>query len=272
MRRRASGSPPSSRLAPPCLLDRGNVDLLHRHHRFEGTPGVIAACGHGVGQRPRRDLPRQAPTVLAPAACALLAAVADNGIPVAVGLFLCVGRNLERERLGLLERRTTVEANTGNAKNGELHRQFIALLAAREVAGRLVNSRHLAVRKRRGIEARRLVRVLVEPEADRVGWRHGQLAPCSISCMQDPIAASNSSVASFETKAEAPAARACSRVPGSVTAVKTMTLVRGCAWAIRRHASSPWMFGRFMSSTTTSGWSRCTASSAALPSAMVPTT
>jgi len=38
------------------------------------------------------------------------------------------------------ERRAAVEAETGNAEDGELHRQHIALLAARIVTGSLVNS------------------------------------------------------------------------------------------------------------------------------------
>jgi hypothetical protein len=41
-------------------------------------------------------LPRDAPLVFAPAALALLAAIADDGVPVAVGLLLIVGGDLER--------------------------------------------------------------------------------------------------------------------------------------------------------------------------------
>ena len=50
-----------------------------------------------LGQHARRDLPGHAPFVLAPAARALLAAVPDDRVPVAVGLGLIVGRDLERE-------------------------------------------------------------------------------------------------------------------------------------------------------------------------------
>src|SRR5262245_27779419 len=70
------------------------------------------------------------------------------------------------------ERRAAVEAETGNAKNGELHRQYITLLAARIITGRIVNSGYFTVREGGGVEARRLKRVLVEPEADRVLWLH----------------------------------------------------------------------------------------------------
>src|SRR4029077_10302052 len=79
---------------------------------------------------------------------------------------------LEGKGLAVLEPRAAVETETGNAQNSELHRQHIVLLAARVVTGRLVNSGHFTIRKGGGVEARRLVRVLVEPEADRVLWLH----------------------------------------------------------------------------------------------------
>src|SRR5262249_42988565 len=72
----------------------------------------------------------------------------------------------------VLERRAAVETETGNAQDSELHRQHITLLAAWIVTGRIVNSGYFTVRKGGGIEARRLKRVLVEPEADRVLWLH----------------------------------------------------------------------------------------------------
>src|SRR4051812_44391354 len=87
------------------LLDHGDVDLSHRHHRLEGTLGC---CPVGVADRVRQrtwgDLPGQAPFVLAPAALALLPAVADDGIPQAIGLGLIVGCHLERKGLAVLDR------------------------------------------------------------------------------------------------------------------------------------------------------------------------
>src|SRR5688572_4381933 len=65
-------------------FDGGDVDLLHRHHRLERTLGRVAALGECIGQHPRRDLPTNAPLVLAPAALAFLAAIADDCVPVAV--------------------------------------------------------------------------------------------------------------------------------------------------------------------------------------------
>src|SRR6185503_11842231 len=146
--------------APPRCLDRGDVDLPHRHHRREGTLGLTATRGKRVGERARGDLPGEAPAVLAPPALAFLAAIADDRVPVAVRLFLIVGRDLERKSLAVLELRAAVETETGNAHYGELHRQHIALLAAGVVTGRLVNSRHSTLRKGGGVEARRFMRVL----------------------------------------------------------------------------------------------------------------
>src|SRR5205807_9467335 len=113
-----------------------------------------------------------APAIFAPAALAFLAAIADDGVPVAVGFFLRVGRNLERKRLVVPELRPAVEPETRNADDGELHRKFIALLTARVVRGRLMNGRYLAVRKGGSVEARRVVCVVVEPEADRIFLLH----------------------------------------------------------------------------------------------------
>jgi len=70
------------------------------------------------------------------------------------------------------EHRAAVETKTGNAKDGELYRQHIASLAARIVTGRLVNGGYRTIRKGGGVEVRRLMRVLVEPEADRILWLH----------------------------------------------------------------------------------------------------
>src|SRR5690606_6573924 len=96
--------------APPCRLDRGHVDLLHRHHRLEGAPGFVAASRHGLGEHTWRDLPREAPLVLAPAALALLPAIADDGVPVAVGFLLILGHHLEAEGLAVLEGGAAVQA------------------------------------------------------------------------------------------------------------------------------------------------------------------
>src|SRR5262245_19268565 len=174
------GSPfPPAVVAPPRGVDPGDVDLLHRHHRVERALGLGAPLGKRLGQGAGGDLPGEAPAILAPATFALLAFVADDRVPVAVRFLLVVRRDLEGERLAVFERRAAVEAETGNAQDGELHRQDVSSLAAREVAGRLVNRSHFAVRKGSGVEARGILRVLVEPEANGVLGFHGP--PCIVS-------------------------------------------------------------------------------------------
>jgi hypothetical protein len=80
--------------------------------------------------------------VFAPAALALLAAIADDGVPIAVGLLLIVSGNLEREGFVMLERGTAVEAETGDAGHCEFDRQHVALLAGRVVTGCTVDGTH----------------------------------------------------------------------------------------------------------------------------------
>src|SRR5262245_23524131 len=86
-------------------LDCSDVDLFHLHHRIERALG---GSGIGIGDRfrqgDRRNLPGQSPFVLAPAARALLAAVADDRVPVAIRFGLVSGCDLKRERFVVLER------------------------------------------------------------------------------------------------------------------------------------------------------------------------
>ena len=67
----------------------------------------LAAAGSGVGNRLRqndwRDLPGQSPFVLAPAAGALVAAVADDRVPIAIRFGLVRGGDLKRERFVVLD-------------------------------------------------------------------------------------------------------------------------------------------------------------------------
>src|SRR3954471_21320593 len=70
-------------------LDGGDVDLSHRHHRIErALRRSRVRIADRLRQRDRRDLPGDAPPVLAPSALALLAAVADDRVPVAIGFSL----------------------------------------------------------------------------------------------------------------------------------------------------------------------------------------
>src|SRR5689334_15785230 len=73
-------------LALERCFDPGDVDLAHRHHCLERTLGSrLVGIGVRFEEHARRDLPGEAPFVLAPAAGAFLAAVLSNRVPVAVG-------------------------------------------------------------------------------------------------------------------------------------------------------------------------------------------
>src|SRR6185295_2784216 len=118
--------------AAPRRLNRGDVDFLHFHHRIESALCFIAANRKRVGQYARRDLPGNSPFIFAPSALALLSAITDDGVPVAVRLFLIFGRDLKREGFVMLEYGTAVEAETVSASpscpdsrsaHGARHRQ-----------------------------------------------------------------------------------------------------------------------------------------------------
>jgi hypothetical protein len=67
------------------------------HHRIKRALCFIVAGRHRVGQHTRRDLPRHTRLVFAPTTRALLAAVAHDGVPIAVGLGLIISGDLEPE-------------------------------------------------------------------------------------------------------------------------------------------------------------------------------
>ena len=116
-------------------LDCSDVDLFHLHHRIERAFG---GSGIGIGDRScqgdRRNLPGQSPFVLAPAAHAFLAAVADDRVPVAIRFGLVNGCDLKRERFVVLERGAAIEPEAGNAHHGKLDRQYIPFLPGRKVS------------------------------------------------------------------------------------------------------------------------------------------
>jgi hypothetical protein len=87
-------------------------------------------------------LPGDAPFVLAPTAHAFLTAIADDGVPVAVGLLLIVSGELEREGFVVFEGGPTIEAETGDAGDCEFNRQYVARLTGRVVARSTVDGIH----------------------------------------------------------------------------------------------------------------------------------
>src|SRR5688572_31577204 len=118
-------------------LDRRDVDLSHIHHRIERSLGGGAVgIGHCFGQSDRRNLPGQAPFVLAPPARTFFAAVADDCIPVTISLGLVSGCDLKRECFAVLERGATIEPEAGNSHHREIDCQYISLFPGRKVPWR----------------------------------------------------------------------------------------------------------------------------------------
>src|SRR5262249_48419555 len=156
----------SRNLAAPRRLDCGDVDLSHTHHRFKGALCFSAPGRHRFHQDTRRDLPRHAPLVFAPAARAFLPAIADDRVPIAIRLVLIVSSDLKRKRFIMFERRTAVEADTGDASNFELDHQHISLLAGWKVAGCTVHGAHGAVGKGFGIKSGGVLGILIVPETN----------------------------------------------------------------------------------------------------------
>jgi hypothetical protein len=105
-------------------------------------------------------------------------AVANDGVPVAVGLHLIRGGHLKREGDVVLDRWPAVEPHAGNAHHREHHGQHIPGLAGRVVRRSAVHRVDPGVRKRRGIKPGRLLGVAVVPDADGVlGYRCHATSP-----------------------------------------------------------------------------------------------
>src|SRR5512141_1508276 len=123
-----------------CRLDCSDVDLFHLHHRIESTLG---GGGIGIGYRSRqsqrRNLPGQAPFVLAPAAGTLFAAVADDGVPVTIRFGLVSGCDLKRECPVVLDLGSAIEPEAGNSHHGKFDRQHISFFPGRKVPRREVH-------------------------------------------------------------------------------------------------------------------------------------
>src|SRR6185312_9543939 len=116
-------------------LNGGDIDLAHRHHRLECPFRLrrIGNIGGQIEQTPGRNLPREAPSVLAPAAGAFLAAALDYRVPISVRLRLVFGHDDEADRLVGFEQRTSVQAQEPPSKHRELDGQLVALLPVRKI-------------------------------------------------------------------------------------------------------------------------------------------
>src|SRR6476646_783831 len=152
-----------------CCFDRGDIDFSHCHHRLEralrGRTIRIGRCFH---QHARRDLPSQAPFVFAPSACALGTSISDNRVPVTIGLGLILGEDLKRKRFTVLESRAAIQPEAGHSHHRKLNSEHLPLFASRVVAGCAVNGCYGTVRKRFGVEPRRLFCCPVIPKTNHI--------------------------------------------------------------------------------------------------------
>ena len=116
-------------------LDCRDVDLYSSHH---GIERALRGSGIGIGDRFRqgdwRNLPGQTPLVPAPPARALLAAVADDRVPVAIRFGLVSGGDLKPERFVVLELRSAVESEARDAHHGEFDDQYVPFFPRGEIS------------------------------------------------------------------------------------------------------------------------------------------
>jgi hypothetical protein len=158
------------------LLDhRGVFNAGDDFHRAAANP----AAGIRPGQGDWCNLPGDTPLVLAPTALALLASIADDRVPITIGLGLIFGGNLERKRLIVLDGGSTVKPQAGDAHHGELDRQHVTLLTRRKVSGCAMHRTDGRIGEGPGIEPRRLFGVAIVSKANRVLCDLRHVAPPS---------------------------------------------------------------------------------------------
>ena len=155
----------------PRRLDRRDIDFCHVHHCAESASRFFTVNGQRLGQHAWRDLPGDAPPILAPAACALFTAIADDRVPVAVSITLIFRGDLERERLVVLEHRAAIETGAGDSGHGELHGQHIGLFAAWIVAGCMVDGSDPAVYKSLGVKGCGVLCILGGTKGKSSSWQ-----------------------------------------------------------------------------------------------------
>src|SRR5215207_3133823 len=162
------------RCSPSRGLDRRDVDLAHGHHGFHRSPGRFPiGIGHGLQQRAWRDLPREAPSIPAPAAGAFFSTPTDDRLPIAIRFRLVLGHHHEADRLVGAKVRAAIEANERPAQEGELDRQFLAFVTARIIGRGGMRRPDMAVGEGAGVELRRIAGlVMVEPQAGNKFGHH----------------------------------------------------------------------------------------------------
>src|SRR6201996_4201417 len=137
--------------------------FAHAIHRLGGSGGACRIrMANQIVEPPWNHLPAQTEAVLAPAALRFLAAIGQPA-PVVVDLVLVFAVDRERHRLAEGEMRTAVDPDEPIAVQHEGAGQARPGLAGAGV-GAPIQILDVRVRKYRGVERRRLLEVVVEPQ------------------------------------------------------------------------------------------------------------
>src|SRR4029079_18885176 len=168
-------------------LDGRDVDLSHFHHRIErALRSSRIGVGYRLSQCDRRNLPGQSPSVLAPAARALFAAVPYDRVPVTIRFGLVRGCDLKRERFVVLEGGSAIESEAGNPHDREFDGQHIPFLPGRKVSRRVEHCAGRGVVKGLRAKTRGLFGIAIVPKTNRVfRWIHFVTSPRNEPCRLD---------------------------------------------------------------------------------------
>ena len=141
--------------------------------------------------------------------------VVDDGVLVAIAFDLVSGRNLKRECFVVLERRSAIEPDAGNAHNGELDRHHIPFLPRRKVSRCAVRRANSGIGKRLGIEACRVLYVTVASKTNRVLCLlcHSTSPWCDAGCIVHALAVRTTWV-SRQLRRSVESRRGGERLPG----------------------------------------------------------
>src|SRR5438876_1565899 len=170
-RGRAWAAPSRDGAAPVSLFECGDVELLHLEHRLHGG---FRVAGLGVAQHLaehlRNDLPRNAESVLQPAAGSFLAAAFRELGPVPIDLLLRLAGDHEEHAFGEREGRAAVESEVLAPVELEGGVEQLAF-GDRPVLLTALHAHDLRVGEERDVELHRLLSAVVENQTWSDHWR-----------------------------------------------------------------------------------------------------